>query len=422
MACCETAVCTSASKPRRVRKLGIPDEIRLDPGLKKAIEIALPPNYNFEVEKSVWKVRKSGAKHLGLQMPDGLLMYSTVLCDILRRFTQVEEVTVFGDVVFGACCIDDLACKAMGCDFLIHYGHSCLVPVDQTAVAVLYVHVLIDINPTVLVETVALNLPDPETRIAVMGTIQFVAGMSEAANALRSRYRSVVVPQIRPLSAGETLGCTAPKIDNADVVVFVADGRFHLEAAMIANPDLPFLRYDPATQKMSKESYAFDSLHENRGRAIEEAKKARLVGVILGTLGRQGSVGVSDSIVELLEKRGIAHFLMLSSEVLPAKLALFKDVDCFVQVACPRLSVDWGQFFHKPLLSSYEAFVAWGDVEYQERYPMDYYSNQGGAWSNYGTTKTYGGSLQAKFWHMSQRAKIAYDDEGEDNGDGSPST
>jgi 2-(3-amino-3-carboxypropyl)histidine synthase len=38
------------------------------------------------------------------------------------------------------------------------------------------------------------------------------------------------VPQAKPLSAGETLGCTAPIISGADCLVFVADGRFHLEA------------------------------------------------------------------------------------------------------------------------------------------------------------------------------------------------
>lgn len=31
-----------------------------------------------------------------------------------------------GDVTYGACCIDDYTAVALGCDMLIHYGHSCL--------------------------------------------------------------------------------------------------------------------------------------------------------------------------------------------------------------------------------------------------------------------------------------------------------
>lgn len=51
-------------------------------------------------------------------------------------------------------------------------------------------------------------------------------------------------PQARPLSPGEVLGCTAPRIQGEhDAIVFVADGRFHLEALMIANPHLPAYRW-----------------------------------------------------------------------------------------------------------------------------------------------------------------------------------
>ncbi len=46
--------------------------------------------------------------------------------------------------------------------------------------------------------------------------------------------------------AGEVLGCTAPVVaGGADAIVFVADGRFHLEAIMIANPDIPAFRCGP---------------------------------------------------------------------------------------------------------------------------------------------------------------------------------
>ncbi|KAJ1482578.1 hypothetical protein T484DRAFT_1803464, partial [Baffinella frigidus] len=52
-------------------------------------------------------------------------------------------------------------------------------------------------------------------------------------------------------------------------------------------------------------------------------------------------------------------------------------------VACPRLSIDWGHFFDKPLLSPYEVEVALKETEWREVYPMDYYSQAGGPWSNY---------------------------------------
>jgi len=41
------------------------------------------------------------------------------------RFTDALTV-IMGDVTYGACCIDDYTAVALGCDMLVHYGHSCL--------------------------------------------------------------------------------------------------------------------------------------------------------------------------------------------------------------------------------------------------------------------------------------------------------
>ena len=75
--------------------------------------------------------------------------------------------------------------------------------------------------------------------------------------------------------------------------------------------------------------------------------------------------------------------VVLLSEIFPAKLDLFEDVEAWIQIACPRLSIDWGHAFKRPLLNAYEAEVALGAEEWRDVYPMDYYSASGGEWSNY---------------------------------------
>lgn len=40
-------------------------------------------------------------------------------------------------------------------------------------------------------------------------------------------------------------------------------------------------------------------------------------------------------------------------------------VDAWVQIACPRLSVDWGHFFDRPMLTSYEFEVAMEEQEWR---------------------------------------------------------
>jgi predicted acyl esterase len=62
-----------------------------------------------------------------------------------------------GDVTYGACCIDDYSAAALGAELLVHYGHSCLVPVDITSIPCLYVFVDIAIDVDHLVDTIRLN-------------------------------------------------------------------------------------------------------------------------------------------------------------------------------------------------------------------------------------------------------------------------
>ena len=46
-----------------------------------------------------------------------------------------------------------------------------------------------------------------------------------------------------PLSPGEILGCTSPVIDTStDAIIYLGDGRFHLESIMIHNPSVKAFR------------------------------------------------------------------------------------------------------------------------------------------------------------------------------------
>ena len=107
---------------KRFRNSGIPESITSNAALKKVVQ-QLPQHYNFEIYKCIWQIELKKAKVVALQFPEGLLMFSTMIADILQEFAKVK-VLIMGDVTYGACCIDDFTAKALGADFLIHYGHS----------------------------------------------------------------------------------------------------------------------------------------------------------------------------------------------------------------------------------------------------------------------------------------------------------
>ncbi|KAI4139777.1 MAG: hypothetical protein L6R39_006120 [Caloplaca ligustica] len=380
----EDGTAIQVAQPRRTARVlnQIPSEILQDPAINDAIAL-LPSNYSFEIHKTIHRIRSSASKKVALQFPEGLLLFATTISDILTRFCPGAETLIMGDVTYGACCIDDYTARALGCDLLVHYAHSCLIPVDVTKIKTLYVFVDIRIDTSHLIATLERNFESGKT-VAMVGTIQFNATMHMVKPVLEKAGFNVLIPQITPLSKGEILGCTSPRLsgDAADLILYLGDGRFHLESAMIHNPSLPAYRYDPYSRKLTRETYAHDEMQDMRHQAIRQAKSAKRWGIILGSLGRQGNPHTMTMIENRLKERSIPFVNLLLSEIFPGKLAMMSDVDCWVQIACPRLSIDWGYAFPKPLLTPYEALVALGVQEdwttgNQGVYPMDFYSKDG---------------------------------------------
>ncbi|KAL5965871.1 2 3-amino-3-carboxypropyl histidine synthase subunit 1 [Taenia solium] len=382
--------------PKRFNPFRIPDELLNDPELAEIIQTHLPSNYNFEIHKTIWRIRCLKARTVALQMPEGLLRFAATLSEIFRRFgsksykldngdleqrrdgnvSSEVDIIILGDVTYGACCIDDFSAKALGADLLVHYGHSCLIPIQS--LSVLYVFVDIAFDVAHFIDSVKNVLPSG-VPFALFSTVQFVSSLPAIKKSLQESGFNVIIPQRLPLSPGELLGCTSPKISGVNFMVFIGDGRFHLESAMLANPTLPAYMYDPYNKVLTLESYDHASMRANRRRAIETAQSAQRFGLILGTLGRQGSPPVVHLLQRRIEELGRKYFIVLLSEITPDKLKHFGNkVDAWIQVACPRLSIDWGTEFEKPLLTPYEAAVAlemvdgtWSDAN---PYPTDYYA------------------------------------------------
>ncbi|AOA65049.1 Diphthamide biosynthesis protein 1 [Komagataella phaffii CBS 7435] len=378
-------------KPKTVGRImnQIPEDILNNEDLNNSIKL-LPSNYNFEIHKTVWNIKKQNAKRVALQMPEGLLIYSLIIADILEQFCDCE-ILVMGDVSYGACCIDDYTARSLDCDFIVHYAHSCLVPIDITAIKVLYVFVTITIDEKHLESTIRRNF-EHGTRLAVFGTIQFNPAIHalkgklleqkyDTGNECDSKIIYAIPPQTMPLSKGEVLGCTSARLNKEqyDGMIYVGDGRFHLESAMIHNPEIPAYRYDPYSRKFTREYYDQQEMNRVREDAINVAARAKTIGLILGALGRQGSPQTLATLEEKLKAKGLTVVKIILSEIFPLKLAMFDGIDAFVQVACPRLSIDWGYAFSRPLLTPYECMVMLEQDKMWKSnyYPMDYYHKDG---------------------------------------------
>ncbi|CAF1292348.1 unnamed protein product [Adineta ricciae] len=368
------------SKVRPLNANQIPEELLNDKELNLQIK-QLPENYNFEIHKTIWRIKTIKAKRVAMQMPEGLFVFACTIADILKAFTNAD-VVIMGDVAYGACCIDDYGARALKCDLLIHYGHSCLVPIDETpGISILYIFVDIQVNLQHIVDTLKHHFTS-DSKLALVSTIQFVRTLQIIKEQLKEHVADVIMPQTKPLSPGEILGCTSPIIPDSYSILYIGDGRFHIESIMIHNPNAPAFKYDPYSKEFTREYYDTKSMHSVRQTEINKAANGQVWGLVLGSLGRQGSPKVLETIKQRLKSNGKSYIQVVMPELMPDKLKLFKNVDVWIQTSCPRLSIDWGAGFQTPILTPYEAMVALRQIEWQSRYPMDFYAqNSLGPWT-----------------------------------------
>ncbi|EAA20717.1 Putative diphthamide synthesis protein [Plasmodium yoelii yoelii] len=396
----------------------IPKYILNNELLEKAIKKAFPENYNFEVYKCIDII-------------------------IREKHKNIASNNIRGCYI-GGCCIDDFTSDKLKCDLIIHYGHSCLVPLTVTKIRCIYVFVDIKLNSSHLVETIKKNFKKTDI-VLLLGTIQFSCVVHSVHNILKNENyfdTFLPIPQVLPLTKGEVLGCTSPNLykflyeqiikknenklndtknyeqsgdlssstelkpikvnieqenesyiinmcriflkkNNNVKILFIADGRFHLESLMIHNPDFTFFRYNPFDKILSEEKYNYKLFYNIRKNEINKSKNCKSVCIILSTLGRQGNVNILKNLINIIKEKKVFYFILLLSEIFNQKLELIKNVDVFVQIGCPRLSIDWGNYNIKPLLNAYEAYVLLNSIKYREIYPMDYYSKVGNVWANY---------------------------------------
>ena len=84
-----------------------------------------------------------------------------------------------------------------------------------------------------------------------------------------------------------------------------------------------------------------------------------MVGLILGTLGRQGSVGVLERVEQLFRAHDVDTFVLLLSEITREKLALFTTVDAWVQVPKRRRPAF---FFCSITVFSIDSAIVWDSI------------------------------------------------------------
>lgn len=134
-----------------------------------------------------------------------------------------------------------------------------------------------------------------------------------------------------------------------------------------------WLAYDPDTRQIYDGiPLEASKLLRRRYFLVEKARHARVVGILVGTLGAAGYNAAIENLREMAQRAGKKTYTLLMGKPSPAKLANFPEIEVFVLVADPQGQILDSKEYLSPIITPYEAMMSftsdiseWNDSEYR---------------------------------------------------------
>jgi len=323
--------------------------------------------YDLELARLRELASSLGGGRLLIQLPFGLRRYAL---EVVKAAEEGGALPIIhADPCYGACDLPLWAAEALGASAIAHYGHSKMLEELPGAPPVHYFEARMDLDIEGVVRK-ALGLLEPYRRVGLATTVQHVHVLPRVAKLVREAGHEAVIGRAggRVPYDGQVLGCdftTALAVRDQVDAFLVLGSRFHAIGVAIATgkPTVLANPYEQAAEDVGREARR---VLARRYASIEEAREARCYGVIIGLKLGQMRLGLALKARELLLSAGREVILLAVSEVRPEYLADFRNIDAFVNTACPRLSLEDAGAFDRPLLTFPELLVALGRLRWEE--------------------------------------------------------
>ena len=337
----------------------------------------------YDVEKCGKWIDACNLNKVCLQFPDNLLPHSVEVA--LRLGNHVDKkVYILGDTSCGSCCVDEIAAQHINADSIIHYGHACLNPTVRLPVF----HVLPkrEIDVAEVVQKFKCHFEDRSKRILFFYDIAYAYKIESIHSILSPLYESLIFTFLNCTSNVEFVDAK----DNSSVVIlgrnFTLEETYKVEdyeAFFLGDGGKTFATL--ATTIPAKKWYYFENNSivefealntpwlKRRRFLVEKLKDAKVVGIVVATLGIKDYLKVITMVKNILKQKNKKSYILSVGKINPAKLANFPEIDAFVLITCPENEVFDSRDFLKPILMPYEVELAFNDSrEVYMQYCMDF--------------------------------------------------
>jgi 2-(3-amino-3-carboxypropyl)histidine synthase len=316
--------------------------------------------FDFEEQRIIREIARLGAKRVLLQMPQGLKPEATKIAQTIEASGVVAIIS--SDPCYGACDIALDEAEGLAVDLIVHFGHAKMV--QQGKVPAIYVEAYANISIDTAVLQ-AIPLLANYTKIGLTTSIQHILALNQAKQLLTDAGKTVLIGEYSQMGyAGQVIGCNYSNAtaiaDQVDAFLFIGGGKFHALGIALGTTK-PTIIADPYDNRAYSIVDEAQRLLKQRFASIQEAKKAKTLGILIGLKPGQKHLDNALKVKALAEKAGVVAFLLAGREITPEALLDFPKIDAYVNTACPRISLDAPGKFQKPILTVNEFKVVCGE-------------------------------------------------------------
>ncbi|XP_051960338.1 2-(3-amino-3-carboxypropyl)histidine synthase subunit 2-like [Xyrauchen texanus] len=329
----------------------------------------------YQITETCHFVTSNKFKKVALQFPDELLPVAVSVSVEIEKETKAKTF-ILGDTSYGSCCVDEVAAEHVGADCIIHYGPSCLSPCSR--LPLLYVFGKRPIEIQQCATAFKELYPDSQSHVIIVYDVTYSHAIGDLRKLLQDIYPNIVVSVLK--ANGAELVQDSHNLDLQDDRVIIKFGRqfcvnegqsiddysmFYIgkEGLTLTNFMMTwnhcvFSSFNPETSTGQIESININKVLRKRYYAIERAKDAGVVGILVGTLGVSNYLTIIEQLKDIIHKAGKKSYMFAMGKINVPKLANFLEIDVYVLVACPENSLLDSSEFYRPVVTPFEMELA----------------------------------------------------------------
>ena len=304
-------------------------------------------------EKKIWKeIETRRPVSVAINGPDGILpKIQEVAAKIGSRFNIPAYVLT--DPTWGSCDLNTGGAEVLGVDILFNIGHTIRMNVFGDKVEM--IDAFDDISFNSVAKKCSIELEGKT--VSLVTDSQHLHQLEVVKKILEEGGIKVIIGEGKgQLNDGQVFGCefypTEHAKNNVDANVFLGQSNFHA-AGIALSTNIPTYVLDPYFNEIREVTDFSQKLQKKATLSIFKAVDAKTFGIIVGLKEGQLSKITALKFKKELEKHDKKVQLFALTDITNDMLERLSGIDAFIQVACPRISID--NHFSKPILSTPQA-------------------------------------------------------------------